>query len=141
MARASEAPPGPGPWLVAVLVGLVLALGCEGEEPEEAGSRPPREEAERSEEVRRGRQLYERHGCALCHGPRGRGDGRLAASQEPPPRDLHDSRHYRQGYEVERIEASIREGVGRNMPAYGHLSRQDSRDLAIYIHSLLEPTE
>lgn len=138
MARASEAPR--GPWLAAVLVGSGLALGCEGKGAEEAGSRLPREAPGR-EEVRRGRQLYERHGCALCHGPQGRGDGRLAASQEPPPRDLRDSRLYRQGHELERIEASIRDGVGRNMPAYGHLSREDSRSLAIYIHSLLEPAE
>ncbi len=138
MARASEAPP--GSWLAAVLVWSGLALGCEGKGSEKGGGRPPRE-ASGSEEVRRGRQLYERHGCALCHGPEGRGDGRLAASQEPPPRDLHDSRLYRQGHDVEQIEASIQEGVGRTMPAYGHLSREDRRSLALYIHSLLEPAE
>ena len=138
MARASEV--SPGPRLVAVLLWSGLALGCEGQGSEEAGGRSPRE-APKSGEVRRGRQLYERHGCALCHGPEGRGDGRLAASQDPPPRDLHDPRLYRQGHEVEQIEASIRQGVGRNMPAYSHLSREDRRSLALYLHSLLEPTE
>ena len=138
MAPASEVPP--GPRLAAVLLWSSLALGCEGKGSEEAAGPPPREAAG-SEEVRRGRQLYERHGCALCHGPEGRGDGRLAASQDPPPRDLRDPRLYRQGYEVERIEASIRHGVGRNMPAYSHLSREDRRSLALYIHSLLEPAE
>ena len=130
-----------GPRLVAVLLWSGLALGCEGKGSEEAASRRPPREAAGSEEVRRGRQLYERHGCALCHGPEGRGDGRLAASQDPPPRDLRDPLLYRQGYEVEQIEASIRQGVGRNMPAYSHLSREDRRGLALYIHSLLEPAE
>lgn len=138
MARASEATP--RSRLAAVLVWSGLALGCEGKGSEEAGGRPSLEAAG-SEELRRGRQLYERHGCALCHGPEGRGDGRLAASREPPPRDLHDSRLYRQGHEVERIQASIQDGVGRNMPAYGHLPREDRRSLALYIHSLLEPAE
>jgi mono/diheme cytochrome c family protein len=40
--------------------------------------------------LKRGRGLYSQH-CAICHGPRGRGDGtaaRLHAKRAKPPQDL-----------------------------------------------------
>ena len=119
-----------------------LVLGC-GEDRAEESARGPSDRAGPGDRdaVLRGRQLYERHGCAQCHGPEGRADGPLAESLNPPPGDLHDPDQYRHGYEVDEIEKTIRRGVrsgGRNMPAYGHLSEEDRRSMAVYIHSLLE---
>ena len=37
--------------------------------------------------LEQGRAVYERH-CAECHGPEGRGDGRLATSLSPRPGNL-----------------------------------------------------
>ncbi|HKY72175.1 MAG TPA: cytochrome c [Nitrospira sp.] len=37
--------------------------------------------------LEQGRTIYERH-CAECHGPEGRGDGRLATSLSPRPGNL-----------------------------------------------------
>ena len=37
--------------------------------------------------LEQGRTVYERH-CAECHGPEGRGDGRLATSLSPRPGNL-----------------------------------------------------
>ena len=138
MARASEAIR--GRWPAGFLLWAGLALGCGEDGAEEAADGPAGGAGKRGA-VLRGRQLYERNGCALCHGPQGRGDGRLAASLNPPPRDLQDPRAYRHGYELRQIEETIRKGVlseGRNMPAYGHLSEEDRRDLALYILSFLE---
>ena len=135
MARASDAVPGRWPGGFLLWAGLVLGCGEEG--PEEAA------DGDRHAELR-GRQLYERHGCAQCHGPEGRADGPLASSLDPPPRDLQDPRQYRLGHEVGQIEESIRKGVrsgGRKMPAYGHLTEEDRRSMAIYIHSLMESRE
>jgi mono/diheme cytochrome c family protein len=38
-------------------------------------------------DVEQGRTVYERH-CADCHGPEGRGDGKLATSLSPRPGNL-----------------------------------------------------
>ena len=132
MAPASEAVPVRWPKSVLFLAGLVLGCGKDG--PETAGDG-------RRDAVLRGRQLYERHGCAQCHGPEGRADGPLAESLDPPPGDLHDRGQYRRGYEVDQIAETIRTGLrsgGRKMPAYGHLSEEDRRSMAVYIHSFLE---
>ena len=140
MARASEAVP--VRWPTGFLLWAGLVLGCGGDRPEEAAGDPAdREGAGNRDAVLRGRQLYERHGCAQCHGPEGRADGPLAQSLDPPPRDLQDPGQYLRGHEVDQIEESIRKGVrsgGRKMPAYGHLTEEDRRSMAVYIHSLLE---
>lgn len=141
MARASDGVP--GRWPTGFLLWAGLVLSC-GEDPDEAGGPDNRSAARDRDAVLRGRQLYERHGCAQCHGPEGRADGPLAESLRPPPRDLQDPGQYRRGHEVDQIEESIRKGVrsgGRKMPAYGHLTEDDLRSMAVYVHSLLEPRD
>jgi mono/diheme cytochrome c family protein len=89
--------------------------------------------AERPEE--RGRQLYVDHGCAVCHGTAGRGDGPSAKRLDAPPRDFADARAYRQGSDQDAITASLRTGAGA-MPAFRDLSESEARDIAAWIVSL-----
>lgn len=87
----------------------------------------------------RGAKVYQ-HNCALCHGVRGRGDGRAARLYKPPPADLtrgeRDDR-YR--------EAIIRQGgaaLGRSsaMPAWNDvLTAEQIADLMVYLRSVRTP--
>ena len=103
----------------------VLALGCGGEEAEPNG------------EVARGRALFIRNGCAVCHGELGRGDGPVAASLKPPPRDFRDLTAYKKGSGQEAIALTIKRGLpGATMPGYPHISAADRQLIAGYIKSL-----
>ena len=104
----------------------VLALGCGGESEEKS-----------KDEVASGRALFIRNGCAVCHGESGRGDGQIAASLKPPPRDFRDLTAYKKGSSQEAIALTIKRGVpGSTMRGYPHISAADRRLIAIYIRSL-----
>src|SRR3990170_6693935 len=45
------------------------------------------QEPARPDELKAGKFIYERS-CAICHGPRGAGDGLAAAQLDPAPRDF-----------------------------------------------------
>jgi len=83
----------------------------------------------------RGRRLYAEHGCAVCHGASGRGDGPSARRLDTPPRDFTDPRAYRRGSSREEIAASIRKGGGA-MPAFTDVSESEAADIAAWIVSL-----
>ena len=85
-----------------------------------------------------GKDLYARNGCAVCHGDGGRGDGTMAPSLQPPPRDFTDKTAYSRGAGLEQIKATIRTGTG-SMPAYPHLKSGDLHLIALYIRSLQQP--
>jgi hypothetical protein len=110
----------------------LLALAC--------GSPPPAPESRDADPVARGGALYQSHGCIACHGPEGRGDGLLAGSLDPKPRDLHDPASYRQGHSAEEISHTL--GMGllgpgvSPMPSYPHLSRADKDALAAWVVTL-----
>ncbi|MDA0337912.1 MAG: cytochrome c [bacterium] len=91
--------------------------------------------------VERGQQLYRKHGCSACHGPQGHGDGSIAQSLQPQPRDFRQPDDFRFGYGIEQIANTIRDGVAgdrRVMPGYDYLSVSDRRALALLIRSLAE---
>ena len=110
-------------WALAVLV-----AGCAGESDDGA--------------VAQGKALFTRNGCAVCHGPDGRGDGQIAATLKPPPRDFRDPAAYKNGHSKAAIARTIQKGMpGTSMPGYGHLSAEDREQIAAYIRSLLEKKE
>ena len=86
--------------------------------------------------VDRGAAVFQRY-CALCHGPKGEGDGRAAKTHKPPPANLVKST-YPDAYK----ELIIRRGgvgVGRSpfMPPWGdELSNQQIRDLLSYLRRI-----
>lgn len=101
-----------------------------------------REDRSPEPSVAHGRVLYRTHGCASCHGPEGQGDGRLASTLDPPPRDFRDASSFRTGTDVEGISKTIAAGIpaGGAMPPYPHLSEVERRSLALHILSLLDPS-
>ena len=112
-----------------------LLVGCDGA--------APASESQAAVSVEAGQRLYRDHGCALCHGEKGRGDGRLARSLDPPPRDFSKSGQFNLGHSVDEIAEAIRTGAGGRgaMPGYGHLALEHRRALATYITSLAEPAD
>ena len=112
-------------WTLAVLV-----AGCAGEGEDATGA------------VEQGKALFTRNGCAVCHGPDGRGDGQIAATLKPPPRDFRDPAAYKNGHSKAAIARTIQKGMpGTSMPGYGHLSAEEREQMAAYIRSLLEKKE
>jgi mono/diheme cytochrome c family protein len=92
-----------------------------------------------ADELRRGSALFQSYGCVLCHGPQGRGDGRIAATLRTPPRDLRDLAAFEQGTSVAAIAATIEHGIARSgMPAHAFVPPPERELLARYILSLNE---
>lgn len=82
----------------------------------------------------KGQQLYLRNGCAVCHGDEGRGDGRLAATLKPPPRDFRNVATYKKGAASADIARTIGKGLaGTSMPAFAHIAEDDRLEIARYI--------
>ncbi len=107
-----------------------LAAGCAGESDDATGA------------VEQGKALFIRNGCAVCHGPDGRGDGQIAATLKPPPRDFRDPAAYKNGHSKAAIARTIQKGMpGTSMPGYGHLAAEEREQIAAYIRSLLEEKE
>jgi high-affinity iron transporter len=91
-----------------------------------------------SDDVTRGRELYAEHGCAVCHGAEGRGDGPSAKRLATPPRDLTNMRLYREGASSDAIAKTIRSGSGRNnaMPAFTDITPDEARQIGEWLVSL-----
>lgn len=123
--------------LAAIVAAAAVGPGCSAGSDQALPD--PSTEAGHLAHVQRGKALYNQHGCADCHGPAGHGDGRIAHSLQPPPRDFRLPGNFRHGYTVEQIASTIRDGVAydrRVMPRYAHLSVQERQALARYIRSL-----
>ena len=82
----------------------------------------------------RGQKLYAGHGCAVCHGTEGHGDGPSAKRLDTPPRDFADPRAYSQGSSPIEIARSIRRGAGA-MPPFRDITEQEANDIAMWIVS------
>ncbi len=112
---------------IALAALVALAAGCAEERDEAQGA------------VAQGKALFMRNGCAMCHGPDGRGDGQIAATLQSPPRDFRDPAAYKNGHSQAAIARTIQKGMpGTSMPGYGHLSAEDREQIAAYIRSLLK---
>ena len=118
-------------WLMAVLMGVVGCGQNRGEEETLDGGA--------TGEIAQGQELFERNGCPLCHGDRGKGDGRIAAALNPRPRDFRDQQAYQQGYSLEAISNTIKKGMASGkgvMPAYPHIATEQRQLIASYIVAL-----
>ncbi len=112
-------------WLLVRLALAVLAVSCNGDRDES------------KTEIESGKALFIRNGCTVCHGESGWGDGKIAASLRPPPRDFRDRGAYKNGNDQTSIARTIEKGVpGTSMPGYPHLVAADRRLIAVYIYSL-----
>ena len=108
----------------AIGIGIAIAaIGC--------GSPPPTAAV--------GRELYASNGCASCHGANGHGDGPVAKTLVPPPRDFRDASAFKNGTDVAAIAATLASGLSRDggsMPQFKHLTRDERASLALYVISL-----
>ena len=111
---------------------FLLAVSCSAEKGQEET---------RTEVTLRGKALYQRHGCAVCHGREGRGDGPAARNFNPRPRDFRDASAFKKGRSLAEIAETIENGLleeGVGMPGYPHLANDDRRAIAAYVGALRE---
>ncbi|MBI4400889.1 MAG: cytochrome c [Nitrospirae bacterium] len=81
-----------------------------------------------------GKARYEQY-CAVCHGPRGLGDGPMAKATTPPATRL-TAPEVRNKTDQDLL-ASIADGKGGTMPAWrGILTDQELLDVLAYVRSL-----
>jgi cbb3-type cytochrome oxidase cytochrome c subunit/cytochrome c553 len=85
-------------------------------------------------DLARGRELY-RHDCASCHGARGDGEGRGAASLHPRPTNLAGHQ-----YTMARLSKVMWNGIaGTSMQAWRDLSAADRAALAAAVREFYKP--
>lgn len=83
----------------------------------------------------RGKVLFAEN-CATCHGPEGQGDGVAGASLNPKPRNFTQPVGWVNGYRIEDIYKTLREGVkGSGMVSFNYLSRKDRMALVHVVQS------
>jgi copper(I)-binding protein len=89
-----------------------------------------------------GRGLYASDGCAACHGLAGIGDGPVARTLNPPPRDFRTASAFKNGADEGAIAQTLATGIpgGGAMPLYAHLTDRERRSLALYVISLRTTT-
>ncbi len=113
------------------VVGLLLIVGCQ---PVPKANDQPRP-AVIGAHVSSGERLYQEH-CAVCHGPRGRGDG--YAGLQPPPADLTSPKVSTQL--APQLIKTVHEGRANTaMGAWKQLmSDQDIEDVVAFLRRLRE---
>lgn len=111
-----------------------LALGCRGA----GGGHSAKDEAHGRADAVEGRALYDRYGCATCHGSDGGGDGPMAERLRVRPRDFRKTETYRYGAGASEVAETIEKGgmPGGGMPAFPDLPAAQRSALAAFIVSL-----
>lgn len=113
---------------IAALIAAFLAAACQGNRPQQL-----------AEDVERGRRLYAANGCGTCHGMQGNGDGPVAATLNPRPRDFRDADAFKNGTDPSSIANTLATGLTRDggqMQSYFHLSDRERHLIARYVISL-----
>lgn len=83
--------------------------------------------------IAHGKKAYQVH-CAVCHGPKGLGDG--TPGLEPPPRNLVEGK-WKQGGSATALFTTLEKGIaGTSMVSFKHLAKTDRWALVHYIQSL-----
>jgi high-affinity iron transporter len=97
-----------------------------------SASKPPKRTARLLE---RGKAVYEIH-CIACHGPSGEGDGVVAPTLNPKPRNFRTGK-FAQGDSVAQIFATLGTGVpGTAMAKFPQLSNDDRWAVAYHVREL-----
>jgi mono/diheme cytochrome c family protein len=78
-------------------------------------------------ELARGAEAYGIY-CAPCHGADGGGDGRIVERGYPDPGSLRGT--------SKRVEAVIRDGIGRMLGYGDRIDPEDRRAIAQWVHTL-----
>ena len=121
-------------------------MAAQEESPEAEGKTEPSAESEASgaegegeawistdKSIAQGAAVYKIH-CAVCHGPKGLGDG--TPGLVPPPRNLVEG-DWKRGGSSKELFITLQEGIeGGSMVSFKHLSKEDRWALAHYIRSI-----
>jgi hypothetical protein len=85
----------------------------------------------------RGEQIYQKYGCANCHGSEGKGNGSLSEFLEPKPRNFTSLKEMK-NLPDSLMMYSIKHGVlGASMPAHPDLTEAQISDLVVYLRQFL----
>ena len=85
--------------------------------------------------IAHGSKVYKAQ-CAVCHGPKGLGDGPAGKSLNPPPRNLVKG-GWKAGGSSKEMFLTLTNGLsGTSMAAFGHLSVVDRWSLVHFVHSI-----
>jgi mono/diheme cytochrome c family protein len=76
--------------------------------------------------------------CAVCHGPKGLGDGPAGMSLNPKPRNLVEGKWTKGGDSISLFNTATKGIPGTSMAAFGHLPVKDRWALVQFIHSITE---
>ena len=121
---------------LAVLFSLLIACQNPPEQKAEPIQRPQFTAAE----LEKGQALYKKYGCAVCHGRNGRGNGQIARTLNPRPRDFHDPTVYKYGRSVKAVSRTILKGAlderGMGMPGYPQIPEGEREAISAFIVSL-----
>ena len=116
----------------------VILMACQN--PPEQKAESPQQPQFAAADIERGKVLYKKYGCAVCHGRNGHGNGQIARTLNPRPRDFHDPKVYKYGRSVEAVSRTILKGAlnerGMGMPGYPQISEEERRIISIFIVSL-----
>jgi high-affinity iron transporter len=127
------------PIALASLLGLLAAVALPAAEEVDRSKLPPEPAGfELDGDLERGAVVF-RKSCALCHGPEGRGDGRIKS--EPPPRDLTDPKALKTASDWELYQVIAEGGqilglAPKMLPWKDMLDERELRDVAAYVRSL-----
>lgn len=120
---------------VAALLALLVSVGaCAPPSPAPVKTFGPAE-------IARGKVFYDTNGCVACHGATGRGDGQLASTLTPLPRDFRHADAFKGPRTIASVAAAIAQGipaVPTPMPAFAHLDLETRQLIAAYVLSLGE---
>ena len=83
--------------------------------------------------LKQGSTLFKTH-CAVCHGPKGLGDG--TPGLVPPPRNLVEGK-WKKGGSAKELFTTLQNGIeGSSMVSFKHLAKEDRWALVHYIQSI-----
>ncbi|MDP6042388.1 MAG: cytochrome c [Candidatus Latescibacteria bacterium] len=121
-------------YIVALFCILTACQNAPEQKPE------PQPQQITAETIQKGQDLYKRYGCAVCHGRNGHGNGQIARTLNPRPRDFHDSKTYKNGRSIEAVSRTILKGAlnerGMGMPGYPQIREEERKTIATFIVSL-----
>lgn len=87
--------------------------------------------------VAHGEQVFS-NTCAVCHGPKGLGDGPGGASLNPKPRNFVEGK-WKKGGDSIGLFTTIKDGLpGTPMAPFGHLPVKDRWAVVQFIHSITQ---
>jgi mono/diheme cytochrome c family protein len=127
------------PAAVAGLLGLLATAALPAAPELDRSKLPPEPAGFRLDgDLERGAAVFKKS-CALCHGPAGKGDGRIKS--DPPPRDLTDPKALRTASDWELYQVIVEGGqvlglAPKMLPWKDMLDERGLRDVAAYVRSL-----